>query len=176
MVSLKIKESKPCLLDLNEHQIIKKNVYLSLAKPIQSVCAVCWCSGFLTDLSYCCVYWFTNGLLVGVRLRPESCLVYVVALVLYRNCCRLLIVVSIPPFLCVCRFRFYSAGLEETESLACAEGTWICCWILELKHGRLCLDWDEKFWIWDYLDMDKKKMNTKQIIIIIIIKRYWKFN
>jgi len=59
--------------------------------------------------------------------------------------------------LCVCRFRFYSAGLEETESLACAEGKWICCWILELKHGRLCLDWDENFWIWDYLDMDKKR-------------------
>ena len=55
------------------------------------------------------------------------------------------------------RFLFYSAGLEETESMVCAEGKWICCWILELKHGRLCLDWDENFWIWDYLDMDKKE-------------------
>jgi len=37
--------------------------------------------------------------------------------------------------LCVCRFRFYSAGLEETESLACAEGKWVCSWFLGLDRG-----------------------------------------
>jgi len=25
------------------------------------------------------------------------------------------------------------------------------------EFDRPCLDWDENFWIWDYLDMDKKE-------------------
>jgi len=70
--------------------------------------------------------------------------------------------------LCVCRFRFYSAGLEETESLACAEGKWVCFWFLGLDRGgaptglnrcgqAVCLDWDDNFWI----TMDKIKLKRK---------------